>query len=276
MHRREFLFEAMAGFLGLPLFGNAQKIEPIRLTPPNLERKALSVIDNENPKDIMFGDYHNGIVRDNEFVRKILPALKRRGYEYFAIEIHREPIADSKLNGSLNNYARGKLKREDMSEESLNLIKRLRTGWLDLIDVARRLDMKVVCYDVDGRIGSNLTFSARDKKSLENLNKEIYSKKPEAKVVYYCGAYHVLEKPVFTPLGEHIPIRRHGNIREVEPIRPLACQLREYGRDPLTFAFDIKLEDVVRDAGGNEVLKQTYSTLDICEMPLHVDYVISP
>ena len=274
MNRRKFLTKmVILGSLLTPLFGHAQsetqERKPIRLAQPNLEQKILSVIDDNNPQDIMFGDYHEGLVRDSEFLISLLPELEKRGYNYLALEIQKNPT--KKIEKYFKSYAERNISRKNIPKRNMQLIEKCGTGWFDLIDAAKK--QKIICYDVDG---SNLSFTARDKKSLENLHSDIYSKNPNAKVVYFCGAAHVLNQPVYQAIGEYIPIRRHENIRKVEPLEPLAYQLKESGRDVLSFVFDIQLNYLIKNSNKSTVHTLVSSSLKQANLPSFYDYVISP
>jgi hypothetical protein len=151
------------------------------------------ILDHSSKNDvIMFGGKHGTYRADNDFVAQLLPGLRQRGYEYLALEFEKNPRKDS-LHEAVQRYAHGTLTREDMPVAWISREERYCAGTFDLIDAARKLGMKIVCYDADE--GEYNSWEEREKVSFENLTELIFKKDPTAKAVIFCGASHINEEP---------------------------------------------------------------------------------
>lgn len=156
-----------------------------------LEELVLS--NSVKSKIVMFGEYHIRYRFDSDFVIGILPKLKEQGFNYFALELDRNPPETNKLKKTLSDYASGKL-----TEMSLNWIypeDKSAAGWFDLINAVKKADMEIICYDANE---NELTsWNDREEIAFKNLKELIFDKYPDAKVIIYCGASHLNEKPTY-------------------------------------------------------------------------------
>ena len=148
-------------------------------------------------KVIMFGEIHGRYTRDSNFVIGILPELKKQGYNYLALEMprytERIPERESFIK-SLVQYVDGEIIKEDIEPDDYYEISVFIAGWMDLIDKARSLDMKIVHYDDDVRDIEFEIDNKREAIASNNLKEQVFDKDPDAKMVVYCGAYHVSEE----------------------------------------------------------------------------------
>ena len=143
-------------------------------------------------KVVMFGGKHGSYRADDDFVAQLLPKLNEQGFEYLAIEFEKNPRKDS-LHEIVHDYAHGKLIKGDMDIAWISREKRYCAGTFDLIDTAKKSGMKIVFYDADGSAYSS--WGERDEISFNNLKELIFERDPNAKVVIFCGASHINEKP---------------------------------------------------------------------------------
>ncbi len=167
----------------------------------DLENIVLS--ESSKSKVVMFGESHNEYRKDNDFVINILPKLKEQGYKYLALELVREPSGymEGIVSRLFTDYISGKITRKDITPSNCRIdfeeIETFATGWLDLIDEAKELGMKVVLYDANH--DEHSSFNKREEVAFKNLKELIFNKDPEAKAVIYCGRRHINEKEVYDP-----------------------------------------------------------------------------
>lgn len=209
--RRKFIgLTALALAYGCTHVNTANLLQSTKVE--NLE--ALVTSKASNYQVVMFGEQHGNYRRDDDFVIRLLPEMKNQGFRYLALEIERNPIRGHKL---LADYASGKLSREDITPEKIaklewvNVIndttKEIITirpeslaeleGWFDIIDAAKREDIKVLCYDANTK--EVKSSDEREKKAFENLKELVFCENPSAKLMIYCGAVHLNKAPVYSP-----------------------------------------------------------------------------
>lgn len=143
---------------------------------------------------IMFGEWHGPYRADNDFLIDLLPELKAMGYDYLALEVSENP--QSEIAKIVYAYIKGYIKRDDLGKMWSGFITLKINGWLDLVDRAKDLDMKIICYDYEGPPGEKDDRNYRDRKAYYNL-KSVLSSSGSKKVIIYCGEMHISRKPVF-------------------------------------------------------------------------------
>ena len=181
-------------FLALPILGGcAAAATNIKPFPQTLEQKAIQltaqdtlILENAvKNQTIMFGESHLS-QKDNDYVIKLLPELKKLRYEYFAME------RDASLNDCY--YPFHTQYNEFLFEQKYSRLHNYKRD-AEIIKAARNEGLKIVFYDEnpekfgDGTIRNQLEFN--------NLKKLIFNKEPHAKVIVFCGAKHISEKPGF-------------------------------------------------------------------------------
>lgn len=181
---------------------------------------------------VMFGEVHyyldesefpnliHSYRKDNDFVISLLSELKDQGFNYLAIEIPRSASGVSFVD-SIRSYASGSIIREEISPEDLYMSDIETAGWLDLIEVAKIVGMKVVPYDMVRYDKLEDISNLREATSFKNMKDLIFNADPKAKVAVYCGALHVNEKPYV------VPVKNNGEVYDIE-IRWLGQYLDEY------------------------------------------------
>lgn len=166
-------------------------------------------------KVVMFGGKHGSYRADDDFVAQLLPQLNKQGFEYLALEFEKTPRKNS-LHEIVQDYAHGKLIREDINIAWISREKRYCAGTFDLMDVAKNLGMNLIFYDADE--GEYNSWKERERISFSNLKELIFEKDPNAKAVIFCGASHINEKP-YEDMTKDV---RKGS---QEKIRYLACYI---------------------------------------------------
>lgn len=207
----------------------------------HLNQKKLEEIVLSNTaenKTVMFGESHKEYKRDSDFVRRLLPKLKKQGFNYFALEVKRNFLKNNlsdiskiilegygagtvtnygistlysllpekekkKLNENLTDelnkiiavYALGNLIRKNIHPYWIDAEKEEVNGWFDLIDTVKKTNMKIVCYDTKSIGEDDSAWNNREKTAFNNLKELIFNNDPNAKVIIYCGGYHINEKP---------------------------------------------------------------------------------
>lgn len=130
---------------------------------------------------LMFGNDHVDI-RDAKFVASILDQLKEEGFEYVAIEGGIQ--LDDYLGEPGFIQKCKKLYGSQKADSACSCIDYL-------IQRTTELEMKVIFYDENVRIGSE-----RDEMQFRNIKERIFDKDPNAKVVIYCGTGHANKEPI--------------------------------------------------------------------------------
>ncbi|MFH0752392.1 MAG: hypothetical protein V1914_02215 [archaeon] len=143
---------------------------------------------------VMFGEVHDVYKKDNDFVISILPDLKNQGFDYMAVEIPVNLPDVSYLN-ALVDYIEGRIRMEEIQDENLFKLNLYVTGWLDVIAASKKLDMKVVRYDMAWINNKPEITNIREKIAFNNLKELIFLRDPNARIVVYCGALHTNKKP---------------------------------------------------------------------------------
>ena len=141
---------------------------------------------------VMFGGVHGTYREDEDFVAELIPSLKEDGFTYLALEFEYRPRKDS-LHEVIQDYASGRLTRESMRTMWIRREQRICAGTFDLIDTAKKAGMKVVFYDADE--SRYKSWSDREKMAFHHLEQIIFTRDPVAKVVVFCGAWHINKKP---------------------------------------------------------------------------------
>lgn len=182
-------------------------------------------------KVVMFGEQHNEYRDDNDFAAKLLPELRKQGFEYFALEIDKNPIKkelsdkikkmfeeyesgkftikeikkrydsftekeitdlSDEFRRILSDYANGKITKKDIHPLWIDNEKQEAAGWFDLIDATKKIGMEILCYAPDPN--KCTSWNEREEKLFNNLRELIFDKYPDAKVVVYGGLLHLSEK----------------------------------------------------------------------------------
>jgi hypothetical protein len=141
---------------------------------------------------VMFGGVHGTYREDEDFVAELIPSLEKDGFTYLALEFEYPPRNDS-LHEVIQDYASGRLTRESMRTMWIRREQRICAGTFDLIDTAKQAGMKVIFYDADE--SRYKSWGDREKMSFHNLEQIIFAQDPIAKVVVFCGAWHINKKP---------------------------------------------------------------------------------
>ena len=201
---------------------------------------------------VMFGEQHRGYRKDNDFVINILPEMKKQGFNYLALEIDKDPTGAPKM---LADYISGKLSRDDVTEKLAELFPYI-DGWLDIIDAAKKENIKIIRYDVSPE--ETISFNEREKKAFENLKELVFNEEPNAKLMIYCGAIHLNKTHMYsnkirlfellvcrsgknkekeyTLLAHHLDKHTHGNLLTVSLIGGIT------DNDPDLKDFDLTLD----------------------------------
>lgn len=176
--------------------------QPVSLGAAEATERILQ--EAEHNQTIMFGEAHS-YSQPEEYVASLLPLLKQKGFEYFAIEWDMSyPWAKYVID-----YALGKDVDLDktLSDDPYNTI----GSWIEIakdsgnilvLEAAAKAGMKIVPYDV--RLDYNLenqveAWTARDQEAFENVMEQIFEDDPDAKVVFFTGQFHISEKPNTMP-----------------------------------------------------------------------------
>ena len=163
--------------------------------PINKDLEDLILANTSKNQVIMVGEQHGEYKKDSDLVIKLLPQLKKQGFEYLALELYKD-YSKSDMDSVFAYYTSGIITREDIDELGLtDFFAREAAGWLDIIDAAKKEGMQIVFYDASE--DEYVTLNRRDKIAFENLKELIFDKDPDAKVIVYCGTKHINEKPVF-------------------------------------------------------------------------------
>jgi hypothetical protein len=152
----------------------------------------------------MAGECHLG--ETVPFFSKKLEIFKDQGYEYLAIE------ADHRLKPLIDKYCADKITKEMLFEEGekISPLNFNFPHYFPLVEEAKKLGMKVLPIDNNlddfteneyesakftkdaGQIKDLL--HVRDMPMFERLNEQVFSQKPDAKVVVYGGMAHFHKK----------------------------------------------------------------------------------
>jgi hypothetical protein len=153
-----------------------------------------SIVLNHSSKNkvIMFGGKHEAYRNDNDFVAELLPKLKEQGFEYLAIEFEKNPRKNS-FHKIIQNYTYDILSIRDMRYMWIYRERVFCAGTFDLIDTAKALGMRIVFYDADE--GAYKFWYQREQIAFNNLRELIFNQDPDARVIVFCGALHINEKP---------------------------------------------------------------------------------
>lgn len=155
-----------------------------------------NIVLNESQKNkvVMFGEKHGEYSKDSDFVKSILPFLKKQGFNYLALEIVKNPRTHLQIGKNwqmVKDYIDGKIELDEIPEYLQRSMNSGIKGWVGLAKAAKKLDIKVVCYDPNKEeYGS---FNEREIKAFNNIKEDIFDKDPEAKILVYCGNLHIAE-----------------------------------------------------------------------------------
>jgi hypothetical protein len=171
--------------------------DPIRVgsAVPDQTRESVNQVVMANAVEnqvVMFGGVHGTYREDDDFVAELIPRLEADGFTYLAMEFEYQPRKDS-LHEVIQEYASGRLTRESMRTMWIRRERRVCAGTFDLIDAAKKAGMKVVFYDADET--RYKSWRDREKMAFRHLERMIFSQDPVAKVVIFCGAWHINKKP---------------------------------------------------------------------------------
>jgi len=218
----------VAGLTALTLTYGCTHVNTVNLLHPGKIKNLESLVTSKasDYQVVMFGEQHGAYRKDNDFVIRLLPEMKKLGFNYLALELDREPET---ITGGmfLTDYASGKLSRNDLTPkniakrewvevingvrvtvtikpESLSKILPDMEGWFDIIDAAKREGMKIICYDVDpSKAGPwYKRWNKREELAYKNIKELIFEKNPDVKVVVYCGEAHLSDKEEYNPYAE--------------------------------------------------------------------------
>lgn len=190
------LFSAVS--LGIPIF-----LFPSYSLASQQNLEEIILLNSTRNQVVMFGEKHMVYRRDNEFVIRILPQLKKQGFEYFAFELDREE-PNNQFRKMLKDYATGKLTRNKLSQSQIRSETIYATKFFDIVDSVKKEHMNIVCYDTKRA----KSFNEQEKIAFTNLKELIFDKNPNAKVVIFCGWGHLPEKPTQDPW-----IKKHEKIK---------------------------------------------------------------
>ncbi|MBW1862956.1 MAG: hypothetical protein JRJ02_11370 [Deltaproteobacteria bacterium] len=193
--------------LGSFAMGNAMQI-PLEATVQTRESLRNVVLSNatEN-KVVMFGGVHGSYREDENFVAELIPRFGEAGFAYLALEFEKNPRKNS-LHEAIKDYAFGRLTRETIRTAWIKREQRICAGTFDLIDAAKKAKMKIVFYDADD--GTYKYWRDRERIAFDNLEQMIFDKDPIARVVIFCGLWHINERPhedASAELGGWLPER---------------------------------------------------------------------
>ena len=159
-------------------FGPGPTGPPIVLLHEN--REGSSVPLDAGVSVLMVGGHHE-MGRDEEFLARWLPELVPLGYRTLALEIPRsyQSLVDAYLDGQ--------------GRVSTTLLFQMifQEDFPKLLDVAARLDMRVLCYESMETFAPWAPLSRRDRISFETICREGIGTDPQGKVVVFCGALHL-------------------------------------------------------------------------------------
>ena len=141
---------------------------------------------------VMFGGVHGTYRQDEDFVAELIPSLEKDGFTYLALEFEYPPRKDS-LHEVIQDYASGRLTKESMRTMWVRREQRICAGTFDLIDTAKRAGMKIIFYDANET--RYKSWRDREKMAFRHLEQMIFTQDPIAKVVVFCGAWHINKKP---------------------------------------------------------------------------------
>lgn len=155
----------------------------------NLEETILR--GAEQNQTLILGERHD-IDADEFFAADLLPKLKERGYDHLALE------REYTLQPHVDKYMKSEIDEAGLSEAIRALHKSaFGSAYFHLLRKARELGMKVHCIDshkcdntpdpLDG------IAATRDKSMFLNLEKRVFSRDPDAKVVIFIGGGHGIE-----------------------------------------------------------------------------------
>jgi hypothetical protein len=172
--------------------GAAQEAASAVPVPTRESVKRVVMANAVENQIVMFGGIHGSYREDEDFVAELIPSLEEGGFTYLALEFEYHPRKDS-LHEVIQEYAAGRLTRESMRTMWVKREQRICAGTFDLIDAARKAGMKVVFYDADE--DRYKSWRDREQMAFDHLKNLIFCLNPTAKVVVFCGAWHINKKP---------------------------------------------------------------------------------
>lgn len=138
---------------------------------------------------VMFGETHAAVlkgeappVQDSDYVMSLLPALKRRGYAYLALEVKKDPPAGTHSGDVIRfcaDYGSGRLLPPGRYPHA-------KPGWIELVKTAMDLEYVIEFIDVH----TVPLDSTRDREMFRNVT-DIFRRDRSAKILVYIGANHV-------------------------------------------------------------------------------------
>ena len=183
--------------IGLSILGSFAIISarqmPLEAAVQTRESLGNVVLSNavEN-RIVMFGGVHGSSREDEDFVAALIPRLEEAGFAYLAIELEKDPPKNS-LHEVIEGYAFGRIIKKNIRTMWIKRERNFCAGTFDLINAAKKAKMKIVFYDADE--DSYKYWRDREKIAYANLEQMIFHKDPVAKVVIFCGAWHINERP---------------------------------------------------------------------------------
>ena len=139
---------------------------------------------------VMFGEVHAAViagdpppVEDSRYVISLLKSLKTIGYDYLALEVKASALPGSHshdLVSYLDDYTKG----QPVIKAHYPFAK---PGWVELMAAALAYQYKLVFIDRPNG-GED-----RDAAMYHAMQTDIFSKDPNAKVLVYIGANHIME-----------------------------------------------------------------------------------
>ncbi|MBU0470488.1 MAG: hypothetical protein KKA62_04270 [Nanoarchaeota archaeon] len=151
---------------------------------------------SDKSQTVHFGGSHQ-TARDNKVVESLLPELKKKGYDYFAVEL------ETCIQPLIDEYTESKISLSELYQKfPFN-----ETDDLSTIAVAHKLGYKIVLFDESPEWASppgDTTHSSlgtdRAEKQFANLKEHIFDKDQDAKVVLLSGRSHLDEAPRYYQL----------------------------------------------------------------------------
>ncbi len=159
----------------------------------------------EESQTVMFGEIHDTVVadapppvEDSRYVISLLPALKRLGYRYLALEVTQAAPPETHSHDILKYIDRLK-QGEIPPEEDYPYAK---PGWPALVRSAHELGYRLIF------INRSQAGMARDNAMYQALKADIFDHDPKAKVLVYIGANHICEKETTGGFSSRIARRK--------------------------------------------------------------------
>ncbi len=177
-------------------------------------------------------EHHNG---QHKKLIGMLDDFKKKGVNDLAIEIDRGYQSD------VDAYMRGEMSFKEMCIHNINSPEYI----FEVVKKCKKLKINVHCIDYKRKEAWTSRYGVfidqqgtyiRDKKMFEQLDERIFSKNPDAKLIYFGGRWHIHKEPLIwkRPATEE-EAKKYGRtfiyaVEEAGPDTTIGCYLADKGK----------------------------------------------